>query len=122
MKQTEAKRYCTVSSAAKALEVSPSTIWRWVEACRLPSYRVGPKRIRIKKEDLDCVIQPVRPDEEARDMLAALVKPPTPEELARRKALVAESLGHRNECNIAPLTTADLVRLVRDGEPNPWLH
>jgi|GEM_PF-5664238 len=51
--------FYTVAEAAHVLDVSPATIWRWIEARKLPAYRVGPRRIRIRKEDLDRVIEPV---------------------------------------------------------------
>ncbi|MBI2305645.1 MAG: helix-turn-helix domain-containing protein [Chloroflexi bacterium] len=60
MRKGNDSQYCTVSEAARLLEVSPSTVWRWIEAERLPAYRVGPRNIRIKKEDLDRVITPAR--------------------------------------------------------------
>ncbi|HLC29835.1 MAG TPA: helix-turn-helix domain-containing protein, partial [Dehalococcoidia bacterium] len=52
--------FYSVTEAARALGVSPSTVWRWIEADKLRAYRVGPKRIRIKKEDLEAIIRPAR--------------------------------------------------------------
>lgn len=52
--------FYTVAEAARLLDVSPTTIWRWVETSQLPAYRVGPRRIRIRKEDLEKAIQPAR--------------------------------------------------------------
>ena len=52
--------FYSVAQAAKILGVSPSTIWRWIEAERLPAYRVGPKNIRIKRGDLEQVVQPAK--------------------------------------------------------------
>jgi len=60
MTQAAERDFYSVSQAAKRLGVSPSTVWRWIEADRLPAYRVGPKNIRIKKEDLEKVVQPTR--------------------------------------------------------------
>lgn len=54
----EAGRYYTVAEAAQQLKVSHSTVWRWIEAGRLPAYRVGPKTIRIKERDLARIIAP----------------------------------------------------------------
>ena len=42
--------------------------------------------------------------------------PPTIEEIARRKALVAQILAKRKGRHIAPLTSADLVRKARNWE------
>jgi prevent-host-death family protein len=45
-----------------------------------------------------------------------VVSPPTKEELARRQKLAAEIRKLREQSNIAPLTTADLVHQVREEE------
>lgn len=52
--------FCTIPEAAKSLRVSMSTIWRWIDSGRLAAYRVGQRRIRIKKEDLAMVVRPFR--------------------------------------------------------------
>lgn len=52
--------YYTVAQAAEILEVSTTTVWRWIRAELLPAYRAGPKNIRIKKSDLNRVITPAR--------------------------------------------------------------
>jgi len=46
----------------------------------------------------------------------SLVKPITPEELTRRKALSEKILAKREERVITPLTTAELVRQARKKE------
>jgi excisionase family DNA binding protein len=51
--------YYTVAQAARRLQVSPSTIWRWIDAQKLPAYRVGEKAIRVRREDLDAMIRPI---------------------------------------------------------------
>ena len=48
----------TIPEVAKALRVSVSTVWRWIDAGRLPALRVGQRRIRIRKQDLTIVMQP----------------------------------------------------------------
>lgn len=52
--------YRTVAEAARQLKVSVSTIWRWINAGSLTAYRVGPRRIRIRREDLAALIKPAR--------------------------------------------------------------
>ena len=52
-------------------------------------------------------------------------RPPTKEELARREALVAKILKLREETNIAPLTTADLIHQTREEREHDyarWSH
>ena len=58
--ETEERDYYTVPEAARLLRVSRSTVWRWIEAGRLRAYRVGPRNVRIKKEDLEEAVTPVR--------------------------------------------------------------
>lgn len=56
----EASDYYTVAEAARLLNVSRATIWRWIDRHRLPAYRVGARKIRIRREDLETVIRPAR--------------------------------------------------------------
>ena len=58
--QAEEREYYTVPEAARLIRVSPATIWRWIEAGKLPAYRVGPKNIRVRKSDLQSMIKPAR--------------------------------------------------------------
>jgi excisionase family DNA binding protein len=60
MKRAQNSDFCSVTQAAARLQVSPSTIWRWIAQGRLPAYRVGPKTIRIRTQDLAAVIRPAR--------------------------------------------------------------
>lgn len=55
--------YYTVSEAARKLEVSSATIWRWINAGKLPAYRVGPRKIRINSNDLETMVKPARTEE-----------------------------------------------------------
>lgn len=64
MPKTTAERdYYTITEAAKVLDVSPATVWRWIEAGKLPAFRVGMRSIRIKKQDLNAVVTPARAKE-----------------------------------------------------------
>src|SRR5579872_840796 len=102
----DTRPYYTVSEAAKRLAVSPSTIWRWIESDKLPAYRVGPRTIRIKREDLEGLVKPVHAEQRAaltepapiadeatwKEHVAAwralMLIEPTPEELERRREVV----------------------------------
>jgi len=108
--------YYTVSEAARILDVSPSTVWRWIKAEKLPAYRVGPRTIRIKKKDLDDIVRPVHVKEEPTKKKWVLGGIVSEEELARRRELVAKILELREQANIAPMTTAELVRESRKKE------
>ena len=98
--------YYSVAEAARELGVNPSTIWRWIEAGKLAAVRVGPKNIRIRRQDLDTVIQQARtePPRKASAMIGAPVSvdPPTREELVRRQALVKEILGQARAAGHLP--------------------
>ena len=109
-------QFYTVPEAARVLDVSPVTIWRWIEAGKLPAFRVGPRNIRVRRDELEAMIRPARAKGMAVESEKVQIGPATEEELARRKALVARILSKRKERVIAPLTTADLVRKVREGE------
>jgi excisionase family DNA binding protein len=58
--ETQEPEYCTVAEAAQLLRVSKPTIWRWIEAGRLPAVRFGPRCIRIQRSDLVVLARPVR--------------------------------------------------------------
>lgn len=52
--------YLSVRQAADFLSVSPRTIRRYIEQNILPAYRVTRSNtIRIKREDLEALLQPV---------------------------------------------------------------
>lgn len=112
--EADAPRYYTVPEAARALCVSPATIWRWIHSGKLAAYRVGPRAIRIRPDDLQAAIQPVRLDgSRPAAGIKLAINPPAPEELARRQALVAKILRNREGRHIAPLTSTDLVQMAR---------
>src|SRR5919204_6841242 len=48
----EARPYYGISEAARLLGVNRVTVWRWVAAGRLPVWRVGPRTVRVRREDL----------------------------------------------------------------------
>ena len=55
------EEYATVEEAARVLQVHKATIRRWIDAGLLPSYRVGRRRLLIKRADLAQMITPARP-------------------------------------------------------------
>ncbi len=49
--------YLTVSEAAARLEVSISTIWRWIARGDLRAYRVGRRSVRLKRDDVQGMVR-----------------------------------------------------------------
>ena len=108
--------YYTIPEAALLLDVSVATVWRWVAAGRLDAYRVGPRTIRIKKQELESVISPARDRQAPVKPKRVSFPPPAASELARRQALVESILQGNQERSIAPMTSAELVRKARKEE------
>ena len=57
--------YCTVSQAAELLGVSRTTIWRWIAAGKLPASKAGRRTTRIRRQDLEGLMAPARPRQQA---------------------------------------------------------
>src|SRR5579875_921106 len=97
------------------------TIKRYLKQGRLPAYHVGPRSIRIHRDDLTLLFTST---EEANmtpmghEFLVCIQPRPHKEEIERRKAVAAKILANREGRRIAPLTTAELVR--RSGEGETW--
>ena len=53
--------YPTVTEAAALLRVAPSTIRRWIREGDVPTYRLGQRRIALRRMDLATLVTPVRP-------------------------------------------------------------
>jgi len=53
-----------VREAAQVLGISESTAWRWINKHLLPAFRVGEKRVYVKRSDLSPLIKPARVNEE----------------------------------------------------------
>jgi excisionase family DNA binding protein len=43
----------TVAQVAAILKLNPQTIRNWIDSGTLPAVRIGDRRVRIKREDLD---------------------------------------------------------------------
>jgi len=50
----------SVTEAASQLHVNKSTIWRWIDSGRLPAYRVGQRRVLLRKVDVENLVVPAR--------------------------------------------------------------
>jgi excisionase family DNA binding protein len=54
------EEYLTVGQAADLLHVNKSTIRRWIAQDQLPAYRVGQRRVALKRADVARLITPTR--------------------------------------------------------------
>jgi excisionase family DNA binding protein len=52
--------FVTVAEAAAMLRVASSTIRRWIREGELPAYRIGKRRVALKRADLEAMIGPAR--------------------------------------------------------------
>ena len=55
-----ADEYVSVAEAAQLVRVHVATIRRWIEAGTLPAYRLGRRRVLVKRADLEGLITPAR--------------------------------------------------------------
>lgn len=87
------EEYLTIAKACEFLQVSRSTIWRWIDREDLPAYRIGRRRVLVRKDDLRRLINPARSvdgsegGETLEQMRERLSRPLTKQEKA--KALAA---------------------------------
>jgi excisionase family DNA binding protein len=79
--------YATVDEAAALMRVAPSTIRRWIREGVLPAFRVGRRRLAVRRTDLTNLIVPARTGEESGSDAAQLERRAhrrlTPEEQER---------------------------------------
>jgi excisionase family DNA binding protein len=89
-----AEEFLSVAQAAAVLQVSPSTIWRWINQGDVPAYRVGRRRVCLKKSDLELLITPARrsPHKQERATVTdrSLATPLTAEERQEGLAVLKE--------------------------------
>ncbi len=50
--------FVTVEEAAGLLRVSQSTLWRWLKAGDLRAYRIGGRRVWLRRSDLAGLVKP----------------------------------------------------------------
>src|SRR5712691_6272268 len=55
------RSYYSISEVAELLGVSRVSIWRWISSGKLPVSRLGHRTVRIKREDLQQLLRPMRP-------------------------------------------------------------
>ena len=109
MAQELEDEFYTIPEAARALRVSVSTVWRWIDSGKLAAYRVGQRRIRIRRADLAAVVKPFhegREDRAGKEQIEVFKMSPT--EAENQTALIkkAQALQER-------------IMARRGGEPLP---
>ena len=62
--------YITVTEAATLLRVAPSTVRRWIREGDVPAFRIGRRRVALKRDDLRNLITPARPAIETKNNAA----------------------------------------------------
>ena len=87
--------YLTVAEAAALLRVAPSTVRRWIRQGDVPAYRLGRRRVAIRRDDLATLIAPVQPgmtwiSDEA-EIEALKTRKLTPEEKQRALEAIARA-------------------------------
>ena len=53
-------KYVSITKAAELLQVSKSTLWRWINNGDIPAFRFGHRRVLIQQSDLNKLIKPAR--------------------------------------------------------------
>ncbi len=107
MSQALEAEFLSVPEAAMALNVSTSTIWRWIDRGQLAAYRIGQRKVRVKRTDVARMIVPAR-DGESGGKIASIEQ--ERERLARPlskaervRALAALEAAESLERELAPL-------------------
>jgi excisionase family DNA binding protein len=94
--------YLTVVEAAALLRVAPSTIRRWIREGDLPAYRLGRRRVGLRRHDLSRLVKPVRAGEARNhdaygDLEHIKRRKLTPEEVERGLAAMDRAELHAQE-------------------------
>ena len=82
-----------LDEAATLLRVSKVTLQRWIKQGRLPAFRLGPRKLRIRRQDLDGLFTSVRVEPPS----ALDIKPLTAEEMRRGLEAIAAAEAFRKE-------------------------
>jgi excisionase family DNA binding protein len=123
MRTLLADEYLNVQEAAAALKVNKSTIRRWIARGDLPAYRIGKRRIALKRSDVVALIGPARGYAEKGGDMAQIERQPirtlTDQDKERARAAVAaakqlqaELLARRGGTRFSP--SWELLDELRD--------
>ncbi|MGH2618267.1 MAG: helix-turn-helix domain-containing protein [Thermomicrobiales bacterium] len=93
--------YLTVTEAAALLRVAPSTIRRWIREGDVPAYRLGRRRVALRRRDLSLLITPARSSVEQEQDEAEIERIKrrklTPEEVQRGLEAMDRAERHAKE-------------------------
>jgi len=108
--------YLTLAEAAALLKVHRSTIRRWIDQGDLPAYRVGQRRLALRRDEVARLVRPVAPvsptPPAGRRRGAEPAAPSfTPAEQERARAELEAAIARRAE--IPPLTPEERERGLR---------
>jgi excisionase family DNA binding protein len=115
--------YLSVQEAAAVLRVHRSTIRRWIAQGDLRAYRVGQRKIAVKRSDLASRLAPARPVQKGGEVArieSRGVPPLTRQEQQRAlaaveaaKRLQADLLAHRGGERFSP--SSEIIDQMRDA-------
>ena len=104
------EEYLSVAEAAERLRVAQSTIRRWIREGDVPAYRLGRRRVGLRRADLDRLVTPVRPAYENQMSRITTDKPRRFTAEERRRGLeIMDELERLRKDDLAD----------RDGKPYP---
>ena len=102
--------YVTVGEAATILRVAPSTVRRWIREGDVAAYRLGQRRIGLRRGDLAGLITPVRAEREQRSDNSE-------EEYAKSRRLTPEEKQRGLEALDRMIALSDKILAERGGVP-----
>jgi excisionase family DNA binding protein len=116
----------TKREVAELLRVSEVTVARWLKQGRLRAYRVGPRAIRVRREDVERLLTPIAETSDVRmeepsepDWRERALRPLTPEEVERRWEWLKQADEIRRELReqrggVPFSDSAELIRRERE--------
>ena len=91
------EEFLTVAEAAMLLRVAPSIVRRWIREGDVPAYRIGRRRVALKRDDLSYLITPARPGVELADDQDREPRRLTPGEQQRALEALDQAQRHSKE-------------------------
>jgi excisionase family DNA binding protein len=104
--------FLTVAEIAELLKVNPQTVRNWIDRGELPGVRVGRRRVRVRRSDLDEYLAAGTPEPANANQMAATdaIDDPSATLWARLGRAMADSVSATADGDHAAL--ADSLRMV----------